>query len=143
MNENLKKLLWSFGLGLVVVSLIKGEKPIKKTIKTIEKPIKKTIKTIEKPIKKILVTDSKAKHKVGDTVRIDNKSSDFHNKKRTFTDKDIKAEAGRKGGIATSKLGAHKGHNTTKGLRQDQNLKSKEVHEKHYRAVRNYKNFEW
>ena len=43
-----------------------------------------------------------------------------------------KAAAGKKGGDVTADLGKHKGHETKKGLSQDQKLISKEVHEKHF-----------
>jgi len=49
-------------------------------------------------------------------------------------------KAGKKGGLKTAMLGKHKGHKTKKGLVQDQNKISKEVHEKHYRKNKVKKN---
>lgn len=51
--------------------------------------------------------------------------------------KNTKAQAGRKGGEQTAKLGAHKGHTSKKGLAQDQTKLSNEVHEEHYQTTKN------
>ena len=47
-----------------------------------------------------------------------------------------KKKAGKKGGDKTASKGKHKGHNSKKGLKQDQAKISKEVHEKHYQKVK-------
>jgi hypothetical protein len=53
-----------------------------------------------------------------------------------------KAAAGKKGGEATADLGKHKGHKSKAGLAQDQKMKSKESHEKHYRRTKDQKGFD-
>lgn len=116
------------GLAFFLYNVTKG-KSVKKSAKDTFKAPVEAVDAIVTEVKQAVepVVKAAAKGKVS--------KEEFLRRMKTGREKRAltKSEADSKGGRATAAKGAHKGHKSTKGLAQDQELKSEEEHEKAYR----------
>jgi len=133
-----KLLMWGAAawVGYKAVSGLANNKSPEKIIKETVKPIEKAAVEVKKVTKRLLKGSPEAKAHMAN-LRSKNKTPRGQGKRALK--KKSKAEAGSKGGEKTASKGKHKGHNSKKGLKQDQAKISKEVHEKHYQKVKKKK----
>jgi hypothetical protein len=136
MDDSLKRNIAKIGIfaalswiGYKIISGIASDKSSKEIVKETVAPITNAAAEVKKITKKFLKGSPEAKEHMA-AIRAKIKPKDKVEKK---------AEAGKKGGEATAKLGKHKGHTTEKGLAQDQTKTSVEVHEKHYQKSKKKK----
>ncbi len=131
-DPNVKKKSAILGVALALAGgyalyrmMKKKDTPIEAAKHVVEKPIdvaEGVVHAVAHPIKS-------AKH----PIKAAKSLGDPEPHRSTKSRKSKKARAGHKGGVATKKLGKHKGHATERGLAQDQSGESKEEHEEHYR----------
>ena len=124
-----KLLMWGAAawVGYKAISGLANKDSPEKIIKETVAPIEKAASEVKKVTKRLLKGSPEAKAHMA-KLRAKNKTPRGQGKRALKK----KAKAGKKGGEATADLGKHKGHNSKKGLKQDQAKISKEEHEKNY-----------
>lgn len=129
-SRNVAKILAALGLtwvGYKIVTGLSKNQSSSEIVKETVEPISNVAESVKKTTKRFLKGSPEAK--------------EYMRKLRSMPRKS-KAAAGKLGGEATARKGKHKGHKTKKGLAQDQKLKSKESHEKHYRRTKDQNGFD-
>ena len=151
MDDSLKRNIAKIGIfaalswiGYKIISGIASDKSSKEIVKETVAPITNAAAEVSKITKKFLKGSPEAKaHMAAIRAKIKKKPATDSEviKANNLTEKEAeKVKVGKIGGDQTATKGEHKGHSTKKGLVQDQNKISKEVHEKHYRKNKVKKN---
>jgi len=127
-KRNLAKLIAIGAVAYVSYKLVKGlneDRPIEKIVKEIvTEPVAAVVDTVEKAAESIIDTAKDVTTPIIDTTPVKNKPA--HLIKGSQEAKDYFAK------LRAKKKDKHKGHETTRGLAQDQKLISEEKHEVAY-----------
>jgi len=133
LKRNIVKVGLFAGIAWIGYNIVKGfskNKSPSEIVKETVAPIENAAAEVKKVTKKFLKGSPEAKKFMAE-MRAKNHTPRGQGKRALR--RKSKAAAGKIGGDKTADLGEHKGHSTKKGLAQDQNKSSQEVHEKHYR----------